>query len=90
MRRYGLVALSVVALAALAFGQVPVSGQADASQANITVDPKLYDGLEYRLVGHSRGGRVTTVTGVPSENFASGRRKWRSRPPPAFCPRSPK
>ena len=30
-------------------------------------DPALYNGLRYRLVGPSRGGRVTTVTGVPSK-----------------------
>ena len=29
------------------------------------VDPSLLDGLEYRLVGPWRGGRVTAVTGVP-------------------------
>ena len=29
------------------------------------VDPALFKGLQYRLVGPSRGGRVTTVTGVP-------------------------
>src|SRR6185437_11968676 len=32
-----------------------------------SVDPALFKGLHYRLVGPSRGGRVTTVTGVPSE-----------------------
>ena len=31
------------------------------------VDPSLFRGLEYRLVGPSRGGRVTAVTGVPSQ-----------------------
>jgi photosystem II stability/assembly factor-like uncharacterized protein len=31
------------------------------------VDPALLKGLKYRLVGPSRGGRVTTVTGVPSQ-----------------------
>ncbi len=31
------------------------------------VDPALFTGLKYRLVGPSRGGRVTTVTGVPSQ-----------------------
>jgi len=30
------------------------------------VDPALLAGLNYRLVGPSRGGRVTAVTGVPS------------------------
>src|SRR6185312_7025179 len=32
-----------------------------------SVDPALFKGLQYRLVGPSRGGRVTTVTGVPSQ-----------------------
>ena len=31
------------------------------------VEPALFEGLSYRLVGPSRGGRVTTVTGVPSQ-----------------------
>ena len=32
-----------------------------------TVDPSFFHGLRYRLVGPARGGRVTTVTGVPSQ-----------------------
>jgi photosystem II stability/assembly factor-like uncharacterized protein len=31
------------------------------------VNPALFKGLKYRLVGPSRGGRVTTVTGVPTQ-----------------------
>ena len=31
------------------------------------VEPALLDGLEYRLVGPWRGGRVTAVTGVPDQ-----------------------
>ena len=31
------------------------------------VDAAVFNGLRYRLVGPSRGGRVTTVTGVPSQ-----------------------
>jgi len=34
---------------------------------NDEIDPALFKGLHYRLVGPSRGGRVTTVTGVPSQ-----------------------
>src|SRR4051812_27219618 len=30
-------------------------------------DPAFFKGMKYRLVGPSRGGRVTTVTGVPSQ-----------------------
>jgi photosystem II stability/assembly factor-like uncharacterized protein len=32
-----------------------------------SVDPAFFNGMHYRLVGPSRGGRVTTVTGVPSQ-----------------------
>jgi len=31
------------------------------------MDPVLYKGLEYRLIGPYRGGRVTAVTGIPDE-----------------------
>ena len=50
------VALSLVTLV---FLSLPVYSQAP--------DPAFYSGLRYRLVGPSRGGRVTTVTGVPSQ-----------------------
>ena len=33
------------------------------------LDPKLLTGLRYRSLGPARGGRVTTVTGVPSQPF---------------------
>src|SRR5678815_6135329 len=32
-----------------------------------SVDSRFFEGLRYRLVGPARGGRVTTVTGVPSQ-----------------------
>lgn len=32
-----------------------------------STDSPFFNGLRYRLVGPSRGGRVTTVTGVPSQ-----------------------
>src|SRR5881396_2171880 len=45
-----------------------VHAQAPARQPSpANVDPALFKGLRYRLVGPSRGGRVTTVTGVPSQ-----------------------
>jgi photosystem II stability/assembly factor-like uncharacterized protein len=45
-----------------------VQVQAQARQTSVSsVDPALFKGLRYRLVGPSRGGRVTTVTGVPSQ-----------------------
>ena len=36
-------------------------------QSMTSIDPALFKGMKYRLVGPSRGGRVTTVTGVPSQ-----------------------
>ncbi|MFL5540273.1 MAG: WD40/YVTN/BNR-like repeat-containing protein, partial [Longimicrobiaceae bacterium] len=38
-----------------------------ASPAAAQVDSALFGGLRYRMIGPSRGGRVTTVTGVPSQ-----------------------
>ncbi len=32
-----------------------------------SVDSSFFNGMRYRLVGPARGGRVTTVTGVPSQ-----------------------
>src|ERR1700694_2189626 len=31
--------------------------------------PALWSGMKYRMIGPERGGRVTTVTGVPSQPF---------------------
>ena len=45
------------------------SGQAGPARAPMMpgVSPALFTGMQYRLVGPPRGGRVTTVTGVPSQ-----------------------
>ncbi|MFK7830498.1 MAG: WD40/YVTN/BNR-like repeat-containing protein [Congregibacter sp.] len=44
---------------------IVVSVSAVPLQARSQIAPSLIDGLEYRLVGPWRGGRVTAVTGVP-------------------------
>src|ERR1051326_9109864 len=44
-----------------------IAPKQSAAQAGVLVDPLFFQGLRYRLVGPSRGGRVTTVTGVPSQ-----------------------
>src|SRR5689334_17195230 len=55
MIRSSLRALSVALLAVgTALGAQPV-------------DSSLYAGLRYRMIGPGRGGRVTAVTGVPSQ-----------------------
>lgn len=47
-------------------GDAVRAAQTSAAPAG-SVDPALLKGLTYRLVGPSRGGRVTAVTGVPSQ-----------------------
>src|SRR6266576_1686836 len=58
-----LVALAFLMLASLLIPQV----YAQAPAMMPSVDSSFFSGLRYRLVGPSRGGRVTTVTGVPSQ-----------------------
>lgn len=48
-----------VLLFTLVISAIPVYSQ--------TQDASFFNGLRYRLVGPPRGGRVTTVTGVPSQ-----------------------
>jgi photosystem II stability/assembly factor-like uncharacterized protein len=42
-------------------------GGVTAAQPAGNVEPSLFKGMRYRLVGPSRGGRVTAVAGVPSQ-----------------------
>jgi photosystem II stability/assembly factor-like uncharacterized protein len=58
--------LSIFSLAGAASPRVYAQPRA-RTQMMGSVDPALLNGLRYRLVGPSRGGRVTTVTGVPSQ-----------------------
>ena len=50
-----------------AHGARPVPAPPRSAPMIPVVDPALFKGMNYRLVGPSRGGRVTTVTGVPSQ-----------------------
>ncbi|HVO97065.1 MAG TPA: hypothetical protein VMT15_03320 [Bryobacteraceae bacterium] len=56
MKKYFLGGCAAVAFSALILSADPSS-----------VNPSLWSGLRYRMIGPLRGGRVTTVTGVPSE-----------------------
>jgi photosystem II stability/assembly factor-like uncharacterized protein len=62
--------IALILLALPAFNPLPVQLHAQSrggrSPMTESVDPALLQGLEYRLVGPNQGGRVTTVTGVPS------------------------
>ncbi|HTG99892.1 MAG TPA: hypothetical protein VL882_06470 [Vicinamibacterales bacterium] len=62
MNRYRWLVISVVLLIAIAY----LSAE-PARQSMTSVDPALFKEMKYRLVGPSRGGRVTTVTGVPTQ-----------------------
>jgi photosystem II stability/assembly factor-like uncharacterized protein len=57
------------ALFAYPHAQVTAPAPAPTAAPTLTpaVAPAFFEGLSYRLVGPSRGGRVTTVTGVPSQ-----------------------
>jgi len=44
-----------------------LAGIARAQQNAPQIDPKVYGGMKWRLVGPFRGGRVLTVTGVSSQ-----------------------
>ncbi|MDX6531981.1 MAG: hypothetical protein QOH41_4271 [Blastocatellia bacterium] len=57
---------SLAAFATLAISVAHAQSRTDQPMMT-SVDPALFKGLRYRLVGPSRGGRVTTVTGVPSQ-----------------------
>ena len=59
--------LSFLVLVTLIVVQVRAQAPAARPQQMPNCDPALFNGLRYRLVGPSRGGRVTTVTGVPSQ-----------------------
>src|SRR6202171_5866288 len=40
-----------------------------AATERATYNPALWSGMKYRMIGPERGGRVTAVTGVPSQPF---------------------
>ncbi|MDH5760787.1 MAG: glycosyl hydrolase [Gemmatimonadota bacterium] len=68
--------LSFVAAALPLLLALPADGSAQ-------VDPSLFQSMSYRNIGPFRGGRVTTVTGVPGETFtfymgATGGGVWKT------------
>jgi photosystem II stability/assembly factor-like uncharacterized protein len=54
-------------LALLVLASLYVCPTAFSQTTSQPIDPSFFKGLRYRLVGPSRGGRVTAVTGVPSQ-----------------------
>ena len=69
--------LLVSGLSAFAVGKPP-------DDPNTVYEPKLFEGLRYRSLGFSRGGRSTAVTGVPSQPLtfyfgSTGGGVWKTR-----------
>lgn len=50
---------------------VPTSffGQRNKKSTPSLISEKLYESMEYRNIGPFRGGRSTTVTGIPNDIF---------------------
>ena len=63
-------AVILLALCMALLGTLPVGATNDEgadSDPNVTLDPKAFEGLEYRHTGFMRGGRSTAVTGLPHD-----------------------
>ncbi|NKB89646.1 MAG: glycosyl hydrolase [Acidobacteria bacterium] len=58
--------LTIVFVATVAFpaGQSAAIAQEGDDNANVTVDPRLYEDMSYRSLNFSRGGRAVAVSGV--------------------------
>ncbi len=67
MNRLGMIAIGgFLAGAGLAFSQGSHNDYEETA-ANVQVDPALLEGLEFRDVGFTRGGRSTAAVGVPGQ-----------------------
>src|SRR4029077_15926977 len=54
-------------LSAGGLGAVGVVWPAAAQQQGQQIDPSLYSGMRWRLIGPHRGGRVSAVVGIPGD-----------------------
>ena len=54
-------------ISALCFVHLPAASQAQAPMESMTFDESLFEGLNFRMIGPSRGGRVTAVAGHASQ-----------------------
>jgi len=61
VRKSALIAAAAAVCVALAFSIFAAEGT--------PYSPALWSGMKYRMIGPNRGGRVTAVTGVPSQPF---------------------
>ena len=54
----------ITLLTCLGFGSTALDAQNQLETSTESIDARLFYGLNYRCVGPTRGGRVTTVTGI--------------------------
>jgi len=67
-RCFSFLTLGAMLAATSAVAQTPTTNAAARTRPMMaSVDTSLFHGLHFRMVGPPRGGRVTTVTGVPSQ-----------------------
>ena len=59
----GAITLAALSVIAIGLGGSPRAQTSGASDAATTFSPALFRDLEYRMIGPSRGGRVTAVAG---------------------------
>jgi hypothetical protein len=64
-----LTSFFVLVLAVVTFATVApvIAEETVADDPNVVFQPNLFEGMEYRSLGFSRGGRSTAVTGIPSQ-----------------------
>ena len=88
--RSRLISVAVLVVLGACLGRASLAGRSisgplitSPAQTDHAVDPSLLKGLQYRMIGPHRGGRVTAVSGVPSERGtfymgSSGGGVWKS------------
>ncbi len=67
LRHSSALALGVAILGLLAQPHASLDAQPSSEAEGVVVDPALLDGLQFRSLGFSRGGRSTAAAGVPSQ-----------------------
>jgi len=68
LRTHSLLTLLLIATISFLAGQsAAVIAQEAADDANVTVDARLYEDMEFRSLNFTRGGRSTAVTGVADD-----------------------
>jgi photosystem II stability/assembly factor-like uncharacterized protein len=67
MKKNGFNAILIFFLFLTVSPNTLMTSQKQSADSNTVFDPALFKSLKYRCIGPSRGGRVTTVTGIASQ-----------------------